>query len=542
VSDRRLLACGALALSVVMVVAACGGTTPVPSTGSGSPVSGTAGASAPASPVAPQVLVYANPTTFPDLDPSTGFSNDSAVVSNVYETLTRYAPPGSTPQVQPLLATSWSTSADGLTWTFRLRPDVKFHDGTPVNAAAVKYSIERTQKLGQGAAFIWDPVKTITAVDDLTVEFTLSYQAPLDLIASSGYGAWIMSPAATEGKDNGWFNAGHDAGSGPYMIDSYEKDQRAILKRFDGYWGGWRPGQFDTVILKVVEDATARQQMIQSGEADYTYTIPTENLPALKSDPSVKVVANPAYQNLLILLNTAKVPTKDVLVRQALSAAFPYQTVIDSTMAGYATQARGTVPASLIDGADQVPQYSYDLDKAKLLLAQAGYPNGGLPLTLTYTAGDTVEQQAAELFRAELAKIGVDLQVKAMAWEAQWSLAKGDPTKAQDLFMFYWWPSYATPYDFMFNLFHSEKTPNFNLGYYRNPKYDALIDEANTLLSSDRAKAMAEFVAADTILVNDAAAIFVFDQQNIHVIRADLKGFVDNPAYPHVLFAYEVSR
>ena len=282
-SDRRLLACGALALSVVMVVAACGGTTPAPSTGSGSPASGAAGASAPASPVAPQVLVYANPTTFPDLDPSTGFSNDSAVVSNVYETLTRYAPPGSNPQVQPLLATSWSTSADGLTWTFKLRPKVKFHDGTPVNAAAVKYSIERTQKLGQGAAFIWDPVNTITAVDDLTVEFTLSYQAPLDLIASSGYGAWIMSPAATEGKDNGWFNAGHDAGSGPYRIDSYEKDQRAILKRFDGYWGGWKPGQFDTVILKVAEDATARQQMIQSGEADYTYTIPTENLPAVGS-------------------------------------------------------------------------------------------------------------------------------------------------------------------------------------------------------------------------------------------------------------------
>lgn len=544
-SDRRLLVRGALvrgalALSAVMLVTACGGTTPAPSTGPES--AAPAEASAPASPAAPQVLVYANPTTFPDLDPSTGFSNDSAVVSNVYETLTRYAPPGSTPQVQPLLATSWSQSADGLTWTFKLRPGVKFHDGTPVNAAAVKYSIERTKKLAQGAAFIWDAVKTITAVDDLTVEFALTYQAPLDLIASAGYGAWIMSPAATAGKDNAWFNAGNDSGSGPYMIDSYEKDQRVILQRFDAYWKGWKPGQFDTVILKVVEDATARQQSIESGEADYTYSIPTENLPALQADPSVKVVANASYQNLMILLNTAKTPTKDVLVRQALSAAFPYQVAIEATMAGYATQPRGAVPASLLDGADQVPQYSYDLDKAKSLLAQAGYPDGGLSLTLTYTAGDTIEQQTAELYRAELAKIGVDLTVKALSWEAQWSLAKGDPMKAQDLFMFYWWPTYATPYDFLFNLFHSETSPNFNLGYYKNPAYDKLIDDANTLLSSDRATAMKKFVEADTMLVNDAAAIFVNDQQNIHVIRANLKGFVDNPAYPHILFVYDVGR
>ena len=533
---RGLLARGASVLAAILVFGACSAATPVTTPGS------SGAAAAPPTAAAQQVVVYASPTAFPDLDPSTGFSDDSAVVSNLYETLTRYAPPGSNPQIQPLLATSWDHSADGLTWTFHLRPGVKFHDGTPVNAAAVKSSIERTKKLAQGAAFIWDPVKSITVIDDLTVQFALSYVAPLDLIASSGYGAWIMSPTTVTGKDNAWFNAGHDAGSGPYEIASYEPGQRAILKRFNDYWGGWKPGQFDTVILQVVQDATARQQMIQSGDADYTWTIPTENLPALKADPSVRVVTNPSYQNLLILLNTAKAPTKNVLVRQALSTAFPYQTVVSATMAGYATQPHGAVPASLLDGADQVPQYSYDIAKAKSLLAQAGYPNGGLSLTLTYATGDTVEQQTAELFKAELAKIGVTLTIQPMAWDAQWSLAKGDPTKSQDLFMFYWWPTYATPYDFLLNLFHSEQTPNFNLGYYRNPTYDKMIDDANILLASDRTKAMAEFVAADTILVNDAAAIFVMDEQNIHVVRASLKGFVDNPAYPHVLFAYDVSR
>lgn len=537
---RRFPARGVLVLAAAALLAACSAGTPSATPASQVPSSDAPAASA--TPAAPQVLVYANVTTFPDLDPSTGFSNDSAVVSNLYDTLTRYAPPGSDPQMQPLLATEWSQSVDGLTWTFKLRPDVKFHDGTPVNAEAVKFSIERTMELAQGGAFIWDPVETITAVDDLTVEFKLKYQAPLDLIASSGYGAWIMSPTTVEGKDGAWFNEGHDAGSGPYMLDTYEVAQRAVLKRFDDYWGGWKPGQFDTVIMKVVEDATVRQQMIESGEADYTYTIPTENLPALATNPAVKVVTNPSYQNLMILLNTAKDPTKDVLVRKALAASFPYQTVIDATMAGYATQSRGAVPAGLLEGSDRVPQATYNLDEAKALLTQAGHPGGGLKLVMTFTAGDTVEQQAGELWRAELAKIGVDLEVRSMAWEAQWSLAKGDPTAAQDGFMFYWWPTYATPYDFMFNLFHTEESPFFNLGYYKNAGYDALIDEANTLLSSDRPAAMEKFVAANTMLVDDAAAIFVFDQQNIHVVRSDLKDFVDNPAYPHVLFAYDVSR
>ncbi|HSV91770.1 MAG TPA: ABC transporter substrate-binding protein [Desulfobacterales bacterium] len=530
--DRRLPARGApaLALSAVMLVAACGVATPTPTPGPGV-----------TAPAAPQVLVYANPTTFPDLDPSTGFSNDNVVVSNVYETLTRWDP-GSDPQIQPLLATSWSASADGLTWTFNLRPGVTFHDGTPLNAAAVKYSIERTMSLGRGAAFIWDAVEAITVVDDLTVEFTLSYEAPLDLIASSGYGAWIMSPTATEGKDNAWFNAGNGSGTGPYMFYSYEKDQRVVLKRFDAYWGGWKPGQFDTVIFRVVGDAITRQKMVESGEADFTHAIPTENLPALRANPNVRVVTNPSYRNMLILLNTAKAPTNDVRVRQALSFAFPYQVAIDATMAGYATRSRGPVPAALLDGADRVPQYTHDLDRARALLADAGYADGGIALTLTITAGDTVAQQTAELYRAELAKIGVDLTVKALNWEAQWSLARGDPTQAQDMFMFYWWPTYPTPYDFLFNMFHSEDTPNFNLGYYKNPAFDALINEANTLLASDRAAAMRMFVEASTMIVDDAAAIFVNDQQNIHVVSASLKGFVDNPAYPHVLFVYDLSR
>jgi peptide/nickel transport system substrate-binding protein len=505
------------------------------------PTSAPTSAPAPTTAKTPNVMNLAYTTTFPDIDPSTSFSNDSAVTSNVYEPLVWYNPPGSPTVLSPALATSWESSADSQTWTFHLRQGVKFHDGTPFNADAVKFSVERTKKLAQGAAFIWDAVDTVEVKDPNTAVFHLKYAAALDLIASSGYAAWMISPSVGD-KDNQWFNVGHDAGSGPYMIESYEPGQRIILTRFNDYWGGWKNGQFDKAVLDVVEDPTVRQQKIDAGEADWTYQIPTENLASLGKNPDVQVVVNPAFQNLVGLFNNKKPPLDNPKVRQALSYSFPYDTFLKTAMAGYATQARGVVPVGMFGHDDKLFQYAYDLDKAKTLLAQAGHPNGGFKLSMTFATGDTVEQQAGELWKAELAKLGVTLDLQPLAWEAQWGLGKGDPSKAQDVFVQYWWPTYVTPYDFLFNMFHSEKQTSFNLGYYNNPKFDETIDKANQLLGTDKPSAEQMFRDAQKTLVDDAASLFIFDQQNIHVIRKNIKGYVDNPAYSHVVFIYQLSR
>jgi peptide/nickel transport system substrate-binding protein len=485
-------------------------------------------------------FVYAHPTTFPDFDPSTGFSNDSAVNSSVYETLVRYHP-GADELVSPVLATEWEANEDSTQWTFTLREGVKFHDGTDVTADAVKASIERTMKLGEGAAFIWDPVKSITAVDDLTVEFSLKYPAPLDLVASAGYGAYIFSPDCVKGKNKQWFNEGNDCGSGPYTFKSYQPGERAVLERFDDYWGGWEEGQFETVVLQVVEDPALRQQMIESGDADFTYDIPIDNLPALDENPDVRVVSNPAFQNLIAFFNTRKGATSDPKVREALSMAFPYNDYIDNVMQGYAEQSRGVVPRGLFGYSEEIPQHEQNLDQAEQLLNEAGV-DGDVSLTLTYATGDQNEAQMAELWKAELAKIGVDLKIRAMSWEAQWDLAKSDPERAQDIFVMYWWPTYPTPYDFLFSMFHSEDQPFFNLSYYSNPRFDRTIDKANELLGTDKAEAEQMFVEAQKMLYEDAPAVPIFDQENIHLIREDIQGYEDNPAYSHVVFFYELSR
>ncbi len=486
------------------------------------------------------IAVYANPTTLPSLDPSTSFSNDNTVMGNAYETLTFYNAPGSAKEISPKLATSWDSSADGLTWTFKLKQGVKFHDGTDFKADAVKFSVERTKKLGQGAAYIFDPVDEVKVVDDYTVQFKLKYTAPLDLILATGYAAWMISPKIGD-KTGDWFNAGNDAGTGPYKIESYEVGQRLVMARFDDYWGGWKPGQFEKVVFQIAEDPTVRQQLITSGGADFTYDLPWDNYPALKTTKGVKVIVNPSFQNLLALLNHVKEPTNNPKVRQALAYSFPYEKVVKSLYGGLGTQARGPVPGKMWGHDPQTKQYEQNLDKAKQLLTEAGV-GSGLTLKCTYVSGDLNEQQVGELWKADLAKIGVTLDIQGMAWEAQWDLGKTNPAKAQEVFLFYWWPDYVTPYSFLFAMFHSEEKPNFNLGYYNNPDFDKLITQGNEASGSDKAKASQLFGKAEQMLAEDSAAIFVVDIPNVHVIRDNITGFVDNPAYSHIVFWYDLKR
>jgi len=490
----------------------------------------------------PNVFVYAIGTTFPDIDPAISWSDDSVITSNCYETLTFYNPPGSAEVLSPKLATSWESNEDGTEWIFHLREGVTFHNGDPFNAEALKGAFDNTAEIGAGASYMWDPVEEIEVVDDYTVKFKLSYSAPVDLIASSGYGSWIYNAAQYAEKGTEWLNEGNCIGTGPYTIESRERGSRLIMTRFDDYWGGWEEGQFDKIVFEVTEDPVGLQQKIESGTADFTYNVPPDNLPALDAREDVVVYTNPSFMNLVGLLNTQKPPLDDKRVRQALAYTMPYKDLIEGVMTGRATQAYGPVPAGMWGQSDDLFQYHLDLDKAQELLAEAGYPDGGFDLLYTCDASNQDQLQLGELWKAELAKVGINLEVQGMNWEPQWDLAKSDPQAAQDVFVMYWWPDYVSPYGFLYGMFHSEEEILFNLCYYRNPEFDDMIDTANVLSGSDRETAEQMFIDAQKILIDDAASLFFYDVANVHLARSDIKGFVDNPAYPHVVFVYQLKR
>lgn len=495
----------------------------------------------------PRTVTYAYTSEMVTLDPSTEFSNSIIVLHQLYEPLTYYDP--ATDEAAPGLASSWSVSEDDLAWTFNLRSGVVFHDGTPLTADAVKFSIDRTVRMfeatGEGAGFIWFPVESIEVVDDLTVRFHLLWPTPLDIVVSAGYGAFIMSPNIPEDDQEAaaWFNAGNSAGTGPWLIESYDPRSEIILTRFDDYWGGWEDTHFERAVIRIVSETAGRELAVTTGAADIAVTPPVASIPTLQANPDVEVFTGPAFLTLYAFFNTEKAPLDNASVRQALAYAMPYQDVVSIALGGLGAVSKSYIPRGMFGHGDLSP-YTMDLDAAEALLVQAGHPRPEtgfrFTLTLTHLIDEPFETAMATLYKEKLDDLAINLDVRPMPWVEQWGLATSDPLAAQDIFVMYWWPTYITPYDFLFSMYHCEDEPFFNLGYYCNPAFDGLIDDAAILEGADRDAALAMYLEAQGILFEDVPAIPIFDRDDIFVYRADLEGFVDNPAYPQVVFFYQL--
>ncbi len=537
---RIHLILSALLLVAVLVTACAPAATPTPEQPAATAVPPT---EVPPTP-APLVLKYASSAGITTWDPIASFSTEAAYMANIYEQLVRVNPPGSAEPYSPLLAESWTKSDDGLVWTFKLRSGVKFHDGEPLNAAAVVKSIEAA-KANAGASFIWLPLSKVEAVDDMNVKFTLSYAQPLELILGSEYAAYIVSPkaldAAAANKD--YWAAGVDGGTGPYTIESYTADKELVLTAFKDYWGGWKDNQYQKVLVQFVPEATTRQQMMESGDADIVTTIPLDSLKTFEGNPDYQVSYEPALFNYTAFFNTMKPPLDDVKVRQALSYAIPYDDIIKIGASGLGTQSHGTVPAGVFPYSADVKQYTYDLEKAKALLKEAGHEGGGFALTLTYASSNATEENFAPLIKDSFAQIGVDVTIQPMEWAQQWALAKTDPAKAQDIFLLLYWPTYSDAGgDNMYSMFYGAKdaphlnVTKFNLSYWYNEDYNKLWDEANALSGTDTAASLAKYTEAQNLMVDQAPAAFLFDTKAAIIVPTRIAGYKYNLNYPDVRF------
>jgi peptide/nickel transport system substrate-binding protein len=481
------------------------------------------------------LLGYAWSNVWVFWDPSETFSSEITVLNSVYEPLLWYDYESKAPK--PCLATSWEASPDAMHWTFHLREGVKFHCGHKFNATAVKYSIERNMKLHKGSSYIWDPVDNIEILDEYTVRFNLKYPAPLDLIATTGYCSQPYCPICTEEHGHDWFYEGHDLGTGPYYVEKYDKAKEILyLRKFDDYWGGWTGKEFEQIIVYAIPEPSTAKMMLEKGELMIDNYLPSDMIEDLKKNPKIKIVTTPSWQNMLGLLNTQEPsPLHNKLLRQALSYAVPYEDAIKYVRGGYAIQSYGCIPVGILGHSDTLPQYNYNLTKASELLAQAGYPNGtGLrPLILIHEAGDDEQRKFAELYKAELAKIGVTLDIREMEWTAEMAMIAGPPEQRQDIFLFYWWPDYADPYSWLGSMFHSVAPEDivFEAAYYNNSNFDHLIDEARKISATDKVKAQEMYEEAQRLLIDDAVALFIYDWTYVRPLRVELKGYVDNPAY-----------
>lgn len=477
------------------------------------------------------------------LDPRASSSTESRILANCYEPLIWANPPGSPEPYSPALATSWEKSSDGLVWTFHLRKGVTFHDGSPFNAAAVKYSYDATKKLNQGYAYIWGDLKKVEVVDDLTVKLTLTRSVPLEPLVSSMYAAWIFSPT-TAGKSTKWWdkNAYVD-GTGPYKLESYKPNEEIVLVRNPDYWGGWKDTQFQKVVLTVTQEANTARQLLESGETDGMQMVPYDAVPTMQSNPDVSVHIRPALLSVNMQLNVQHKPLDNVLVRQALAYATPYEDAIKASINGYGTPANSILQVGLWPRDDSLPLYTYDLNKAKQLMSEAGYPNGGIKLVWTYPAEEDYQKPLAALCKESWAKIGVDVDVRPMVWAQCAQKAQGPAAKRQDVLAITWWPAYAHGYDELHTALHSESPIVWNNSYWYNSEYDHLIDTAFLTESRDRTKAKAMYDQALQLVHDQVPIIYAWDFKQITAWSPKLKfgEMAQNMFYPPVIRYYYVT-
>jgi len=464
-------------------------------------------------------------------------------MANIYETLLVVNAPDAEEEFSPALATDWSTSEDGLTWTFNLRDGVTFHDGAELTADAVVRSINLAREIG-GAGFIWFPLDTVEAVDDLTVQFNLSYPAPLELIVGSTYGAWIVSPNALDAyeADDTYFEAGMASGTGPYMLGEYTPDAEVILMANEAYWGGWNDSQFDIVQISIVADDVTQEQLLLGGEADLALRLPPSSYQSLVDNPDFDVTTEATLFNYVGFLNVLRPPLDNVAFRQALSYATPYQQIIDVAAEGLATQARGAVPQGVFPFSEDVPQYTNDVAMAQQLLEESGVDPSTVSLRVTYAAENAIEETLAPLLKdAWEETLGIEVTIEAILFGQQWAEAKDDPANAQDVFLLLYWPTYSDAgADNLWSMFRSSEAPFFNLSYWANEEFDGLIDEAGILSGTDAEAARDLYTQAQTIMVEEAPSLFFMDVSTWYAVPTYLSGFDYNLNYPFSINFYQI--
>src|SRR5215813_13298753 len=455
-------------------------------------------------------LTFATGADPDSLDPQNTQSNPGEQVNRMmHENLVRFS---AKMQLEPALAESWIVSKDGLTWTFKLRKGVKFHDGTPFDAKAVKYFFDRV--LGDEKPFkasLYTPVvQGAEVVDDATVRVTLKQPFGAFLFIMAHSAGAIVSPAAHQkwGKDL----ALHPVGTGPFKFVEWVKGDHVTMERNDAYWGG-RP-QLDRVVVKTVREDQARVLMLESGGADLIVNIPTEEIPRLRKDARFTIESSPTARALFIAINVKKKPFDDVRVRQALNYAVNRDAIVKELFQNNAQVIPGPV-SPLQNGYANLSGYAYDPKNAKNLLTQAG--KSSLKVKLWSPKGRFVKDyELAQAVQQDLAAVGVEATLSTMEWGAYLAATKtpADQTP-RELFLLGWSPSTGEARWGTFPLLHSSQLApkGDNRGFFTSKAFDDAIDRA-TVATSDSSR-VAALREAQQIVIKEAPAIFLISPNMI---------------------------
>jgi peptide/nickel transport system substrate-binding protein len=497
---------------------------PAPAAGGGAEASGPKG-----------TLVFARAGDSKYLDPAIVTDGESVkVTTNLFDTLIRFKP-GST-ELAPGLATSWESSKDGLTWTFKLR-DAKFHDGSPVDADAVVFSFLRQKDKDHpahvGEFAYWDSffgmVESVRAADPHTVEIKLTtptapFEATMGLFSMS-----IVSPAAwaSEGKGpDGKFKYDFKqkpVGSGPFRFKSWTRDDTVVLEANPGYWDG--PPKVAKLIFKTIKDNSQRLLALESGQADVMDGLNPEDIGRVKGSKDVVLAEQPGLNIAYFAMNNTRKPFDDPRVRNALALAIDKETLKRTAYSGVGEIAVTPVPKGMLAW-KEMKDRGRDVAKAKALLAEAGLANG---FKFTLLCGDTTRtymprpKDAAIQIQQDLKAIGVTAEISVLEFQR---LLTDVENSRHDACLLGWMADFGDPDNFLYMLLDKETakigTSN-NAAFYTDETVHGWLTKARE--TTDHAERVRLYGLAQDKIFADAPMVPLMQMPDVRAHRANVKGY-----------------
>ncbi|MFB2837414.1 ABC transporter substrate-binding protein [Floridanema evergladense] len=493
-----------------------------------------------------QVLVYGSGGSPVNLEPGNVTDGNSLIVQQqIYDRLLKFKP--STADLQPSLATSWSVSADGKTWTFKLRPGVKFHDGTNFDAEAVKFNVERwwdaknpNSYRNAGKSYeIWqqifggfkgDPnslLQDFKVVDKSTIQFVLKqpFAAFPAAIGSGFFG--IASPTAIKkaGANYGTPNS-LAVGTGPFIFKEWRTGDRVTLANNPNYWQKGFP-KTNQLVIRFITDPAARLAQLRAGQIDFTVDLAPDQIKEIQSDRNLDAVPRPSFNVGYLALNTSYKPLSDVRVRQAIDLAIDKQQIVQAFWGDLGENSPHFIPSILSWAQSKnLTKTQPNPQKAKQLLTQAGYPNGFdlelwyMPVSRPYFP---TPKPIAEAFAADLSAIGIRVKLNTKDWAAYIADRKKSP--GFQAFMLGWTADYGDPDSFYYPHFGPGGT--VDIGGWKNDKVIQLLNQGRA--TGDKAARAKIYAQIDEILSQEVVRLPIVHSQPLLAKRKNVQGWIPSP-------------
>ncbi len=520
-----------LILCLAMVLSVFAGCSSTPATEEGASSSGEAAQGEAADSEYKDTLVFAMNTDVQSMDPQ--IQNDTTseqVVKMLYNTLLKFEDDGT---VVGDLAESWSVSEDKLTWTFNLKQGVKFHNGKELTSADVKATFDRALNAEAGGLRTTEIIKMFTAVeapDPYTVTITTDapYGPMESLMCNMSLGIMDADYIEKYGLDLGTSVEGEN-GTGPFKVVSWERDQEIVVERFDDYFG--TPAKLQTVVYTIIPEAASRVIALETGEVDVIDKPTDEDLARLEADTeNYTVLRKPTISQRLFRFGCNDPIISNTKVRQAIVYAIDRQAIIDAlfTGSGYPS----TAPlAPVTFGYSDLGEIEQDLELAKSLLAEAGYPDGfDTKIVTTERYQNGIE--LAEIISQQLAEIGINAEIEVWEWSAlsaSWNGITADEFD-QPIFIMGAGPSMRDADGGLRGLYTTSETGlnDRNYGFYSNAEVDALIEQG--MQETDQQKRVEIYKEAMEILYReDPVAFWLFDMYGLAITSSKVEGVTLSP-------------